>query len=335
VSAAPEWRSDPLTGRRVLIAPTRADRPIGIRLTCPFCEGHEAETPPEVSAVRPTGSLPNGPGWQVRVVPNRYAALQPLPPAPSPKRGGGVQTQTPPLLLGEGAGGRGSATGVAEVFLESPHHETKFRNLPPDQAAIALRTWRDRLRHWRADGRLVFAQVFKNEGPGAGASVQHCHSQLIGVPFVPPLVAEELAACSSEPCAFCRWIESEIGGPRFVAESGGFVVLCPVAPRFPGETWVLPRLHAARFEDAPDADLGRLAGVLLDHLRRTAAFGDPDLNLIVKSAPFRYDGLYHWRIEVLPRFSSGAGWEWATGLMINTMFPERAAQMLRSGEPAA
>jgi UDPglucose--hexose-1-phosphate uridylyltransferase len=309
VSAAPEWRSDPLTGRRVLIAPARADRPIGIRLTCPFCEGHEAETPPEVYAVRPAGSPPNAPGWQVRVVPNRYAPLSPL------------------------AALHNAATGIAEVFLESPHHETKFRNLSPDQAPLVLRTWRDRLRHWRDDGQLAFAQVFKNEGPGAGASVQHCHSQLIGVPFVPPLVAEELAACSSEPCAFCRWIDSEIGGPRFVAESGGFVVLCPVAPRFPGETWVLPRLHAARFEEATDADLGRLASVLLDHLRRTAAFGDPDLNLIVKSAPFGYDGPYHWRIEVLPRFSSGAGWEWATGLMINTMFPERAAELLRVGVP--
>jgi UDPglucose--hexose-1-phosphate uridylyltransferase len=308
VAAGPEWRADPLTGRRVLIAPDRADRPIGIRLTCPFCEGHEAETPPEVYAVRPTGSAPNGPGWRVRVVPNRYAALH---------------------LDAHHAGGGEPGIGVAEVFLESPHHETRFRRLSPAPAALALRSWRDRLRHWRADGRLAFAQVFKNEGPGAGASVQHCHSQLIGVPFVPALVAEELSAVAGEPCAFCRWVEAEVGGPRFVAAAEGFVVLCPVAPRFPGETWLLPRRHVAHFEDATDADLEHLAGVLLDLLGRVAALGDPDLNLIVKSAPFRYAGPYHWRIEVLPRFNSGAGWEWATGLMINTLLPERAAELLR------
>ena len=310
MAPAPEWRSDPLTGRRVLIAPARADRPIGTRLTCPFCEGHESETPPEVDAVRPTGSPANSPGWRVRVVPNRYAALSPFAASRVDATGD-------------------LATGIAEVFLESPHHETKFRNLSPDQAALVVRSWRDRLRHWRADGRPAFAQVFKNEGPGAGASVRHCHSQLIGVPFVPPLVTEELSAVLHDSCAFCQWIDAERGGPRFVVETDGFIVLCPVAPRFPGETWVLPVAHATRFEDAPDADVGRLAGVLVDHLRRTAAFGDPDLNLIVKSAPFRYDGPYHWRIEVLPRFSSGAGWEWATGLMINTVFPERAAELLR------
>ena len=175
------------------------------------------------------------------------------------------------------------------------------------QAALVLRTWRDRLRHWRADGRLAFAQVFKNEGPLAGASVEHCHSQLIGVPFVPPLVADELSAVAHEPCAFCRWMDSEMDGPRLVAEWGGFVVVCPIAPRFPGETWVLPRAHSPRYEDATDAELGRLAGVLVDLLGHMArADGDPDLNVIVKSAPFGYGGPYHWRIEVLP-INSAAG----------------------------
>lgn len=310
MAAAPEWRHDPLTGRRVLIAPARAGRPLGVGPACPFCEGHEAETPPEVCAVR-TGP-PDGPGWRVRVVPNRYAALEPF------------------------AASREAASGVAEVFLETPRHETRFRNLSTSQAALVLKCWRDRLRVWRADGRLAFAQVFKNEGPAAGASVEHCHSQLLGVPFVPRLVTEELAAVADEDCAFCRWIERETGGPRVVAESDGYVVLCPVAPRFPGETWVLPQAHAKNFEDAPDAEIGRLAGVLLDSLGRiNRAFGDPDLNAIVKSAPFGHLGPYHWRIEVLPRIASPAGWELATGLLINTLLPERAAELLRqaSGPP--
>jgi UDPglucose--hexose-1-phosphate uridylyltransferase len=171
--------------------------------------------------------------------------------------------------------------------------------------------------------------VFKNEGPRAGASVEHCHSQLIGIPFVPTLVAEELAAVNDLDCFFCR-IASGSPGWLVVSKTDGFYVFSPFAPRFPGETWVVPTTHAARFEETTDADLSALAPVLLDLLARMArAFADPAFNLLVKSAPFRYEGPYHWRIEILPRTTTPAGWEWGTGLMINTLFPERAAEMLR------
>jgi len=317
---APEWRFDPLTGRRGLISPDRGDRPIHPTGDCPFCEGREAETPPEVLAIRDPGGAPNGPGWRVRVVPNRYAAVR--------------------LDLGEpGASATGASAaprlrepgvGVAEVFLECPHHETAFRNLSRPQAADVIRAWRDRLRSWRDDGRLAFAQVFKNEGPAAGASVDHCHSQLIGLPFVPPAVADEVRA-AGHGCVFCGWIAAELGGPLRVAESDEFAVLCPPAPRFPGETWVLPKVHAPAFESLADTEADELATVVQGLLARVhRAFHGPDFNLIVKSAPFGHAGPYHWRIEVLPRTTSTAGWEWGTGLLINTVFPERAAELLRA-----
>jgi UDPglucose--hexose-1-phosphate uridylyltransferase len=330
VAAAPEWRFDPLTGRRVLISPARAERPIGVGPGCPFCEGHEAETPPEVYALR-DGSAPDGPGWRVRVVPNRYAALQPLSDlAPRLASGPAAQTTSEPVARTLSTD-QDVARGVAEVFLESPRHETKFRNLDFGQMYDIVRVWRDRLAHWRADSQVAFAQVFKNEGPRAGASVEHCHSQLIGILFVPALIEVELNATANEDCAFCRWMDAEIGGPRCVYVKHGFAAICPTTPRFPGETWLLPRAHAPRFEDATDKDLGRLAINLLDLLDLLArAFGDPDYNLIVKSAPFGYAGPYHWRIEILPRTTTPAGWEWGTGLLINTLFPERAAEMLRS-----
>ena len=191
---------------------------------------------------------------------------------------------------------------------------------------------RDRLRYWRDDGRLAFAQVFKNEGPAAGASIEHCHSQLIGIPFVPPAIEVELRR-ATETCATCSWLEQERHGPRFITESDRFAVVCPFAPRFPGETWILPITHADAFESIDDADIPKLADTIRDLLNRIDRVRPGvDFNLIVRSAPFRSTGTAHWRIEILPRVTTTAGWEWGTGLQINTMFPECAAALLRGDE---
>jgi UDPglucose--hexose-1-phosphate uridylyltransferase len=330
MAGVPEWRSDPLTGRRVLISPDRAERPRAAGPACPFCEGHEAETPPEVLAFRAPGSAPNGPGWRVRAVPNRYAAVR-LDVGTDLRSvrcvGRAADRDRPEVRPHDSTPG----VGVAEVFLECPRHESAFRDLSTTQSTDVIRAWRARLRFWRDDGRLAFAQVFKNEGPAAGASVEHCHSQLIGVPFVPPAVADELGLCSGGTCPFCRWITDGRGGPCFVTESQRYGVLCPRAPRFPGETWVLPRSHAADFDSLSDDEAAELAAVLLDLLTRAdQALGRPDFNLIVRSAPYRPAGDWHWRIEFLPRTTTTAGWEWGTGLLINTMFPEQAAALLRA-----
>jgi UDPglucose--hexose-1-phosphate uridylyltransferase len=321
MAVAPEWRFDPLTGRRVLISPDRAGRPRAVGPACPFCEGHESETPPEVLAYRLPGSPPNGPGWRVRVVPNRYAAVRLDAGEP------GVSGTGPKLTpVADAPGSPGF--GIAEVILESPQHETAFRNLSQSQATDVIRAWRDRLRFWRDDGRLAFAQVFKNEGPAAGASVEHCHSQLIGIPFVPPAVEDELRRVASGRCPYCD--SNTRLSPTFATESDHFLAMCPIAPRFPGETWVLPKEHAGAFETTPDDRLLDLVRILFDVLARMDhAFGQPDYNLIVRSAPFRHDGTWHWRIELLPRVTTTAGWEWGTGLLINIMFPEHAARLLR------
>jgi|SRR5262245_25087128 len=336
MATAPEWRFDALTGRRVLISPDRAERPLRAGPSCPFCEGHESETPAEMLAYRDAGSPPNGPGWRVRVVPNRYAAVR-------MDAGESFADEPGALAIGVGLTPVANApvlrvpgTGVAEVFIECPRHETRFRNLSREQAADVLRAWRDRVRYWGDESSLAFVQVFKNEGPAAGASVEHCHSQLIGIPFVPPEVEAELHHLSllqdfAGICSYCRWVESGPADDRFVMQSPRFAVFCPTAPRFPGETWVLPKFHIHTFETLADDKLLELADVLLDLLGRLArAFGDPDFNLIVKLPPFPSSDHYHWRIEVLPRTTSTAGWEWGTGLLINTVFPERAAAMLRA-----
>jgi len=307
--AAPEWRTDPVTGRRILLSPVRAERPIQPAGVCPFCEFHEGETPHETSAVRAPGSQPNGPGWQVRVVPNRYAAVKP-DAAPHPHRE--------------------HAPGVAEVVVEGPRHETHFHRQPPALVRSAVRVWRDRLKHWRDDGRFAFGQVFKNEGPTAGASLSHCHSQLIAVSHVPPRVRDEVAHVAGLDWA--GWLAAEEAGPRWLRQTAGLAVLCPSAPRFPGETWVVPRHDSPCFEHIDDALCDDLADALHDLLKRVAnAFGGPDLNVMVKSAPFHGDAPnFRWRVEVMPRLMTPAGWEYATGVLINPLMPETAVERLRA-----
>jgi UDPglucose--hexose-1-phosphate uridylyltransferase len=324
MSRAPEWRQDPLTERLVLIAPERAERPLHPGPACPFCEGHESETPPEVLAFRDVASALNCPGWRVRVVPNRYAAVR-------------LELPSSPLCASErGAGGeRSPGIGVAEVFIESPHHQTKFRNLPPEQIIHVLRAWRKRLRLRRDDPRIAYAQVFKNEGVTAGASVDHCHSQLIGISFVPSDVATETEHLEklrimAGVCPYCQWIEAGEHLDRFVTQSSDFAVFCPTAPRFPGELWLLPKQHGHAFHALNEESLPELAGIVVSALARIdRAFAEPAFNLIVKSAPYRRPGNFHWRIEILPRTTRIAGWELGTGIFINTMFPEDAARLLR------
>lgn len=332
---APEWRFDPLTGRTVLIAPERAERPLETGLHCPFCEGNESETPPEVRAYRDPNSAPNGPGWRVRVVPNRYAAVR-----LDADRGGG--TRLPPNASGATPAeaefrrqAASPAVGVAEVFIECPQHETKFRNLSRNQFVAVLRAWRDRLKVWSEDGRIRYLTIFKNEGRGAGASVEHCHSQLIGVADIPITTWHEEGPIRGsgqrrDECALCHDLRSGAQlAMRLVAESPRFLAICPVAPRMPGELWICPRKCWQNFYMADD-EIVELTDVLRDLLTRVAAvFGDPDFNMIVKTAPFRTEGASHWRIEILPRTTRIAGWELGTGIFINTLFPEDAARLLR------
>lgn len=305
----PEWRTDPVTGRRVLLSPIRAERPFQADGFCPFCEHNEHETTPETLAVRDAGSPPNGPGWQVRVVPNRYAAVRP-------------DAASNDLA-------REVAPGVAEVFIEGPHHETHLHRHSSKMVALIVRAWRDRLNHWREDGRYPFAQVFKNQGRTAGASLSHCHSQLIAVTEVPRKIRNEVAHVAGFD--WDNWLAAEQTGPRWIRQTESLAVLCPLAPRFPGETWIVPRSASACFEHISDELCEELARTLHDLLvRADRQFKSPDLNIMVRSAPFAGESPnYCWRLEMLPRLITPAGWEHSTGVLINPMLPETAAEWLR------
>lgn len=325
-----EFRHDDVTGRWVIIAPERAARPNDFPVErrkmcggfCPFCEGHEDKTPPEVMALRHPGAAPNRPGWQVRVVPNRFPALQ-------PEKG---LTKSPAGLREQMTG-----FGVHEVIIDTPKHVLSVSEVPAAELKDALTAYRDRLQTLAQDRRIEYGMLFKNVGVSAGATIEHSHTQLIGLPVVPDAVQTELDNArryhrSKGVCLFCRMIEEELAaGARIAAASEHFVAITPFASRFPFETWVMPRRHEARFDrhdPGTDADLAQtLCSVLT---RMDAALGRPAYNYLVHTAPLRKkaDAHYHWHIEIIPSVTRAAGFEWGTGIYINPVSPESAAAFL-------
>lgn len=342
---APELRRDPISGRVVLIAPERSRRPGGFLTReersfpaddpgdCPFCPGHEDRTPPEISAVRPSGSSPDGPGWRVRVIPNKYPALAPARQAPS--------SQSPPApTVGAGPGleSRRFGDGAHEVVIETPRHDLETIDLPDDEAFLAWAAVRDRVLALETSGTHAYVQVFKNRGREAGASLRHPHTQIAALPVVPPRAAEELAlfaahAAREGGCLLCRHLAEEVAsGERMVLRSGRFAVWAPFGSSFPFELRLAPLEHAPSFAFLSDTDgLDFAACLRLVLARFRSRLGDPDYNLVLQQTPAggAAGQVFHWRLDILPMLIRTAGFEWGTGVHINPVAPEEAAAALR------
>ncbi len=328
----PELRRDPVTGRWVIVSTDRLRRPhdfhfesaaVRGREHCPFCPGHEAMTPPEVLAYR-HGSAPNTPGWDVRVVPNKYPALQVE---------GTLDRQ------GEGMFDRLSGIGAHEVIIETPDHDRRMALLSETEIERVLWAWRERMLDLKRDVRLKYILVFKNHGAAAGATLEHPHGQLIALPIVPDFVRDEIEGARrhfalKERCVFCDIIAEERRDERrLIQENAEMIAVAPYASRFAFETWVLPRRHAARFEEAPKAEYESLARLLKAVLQRLdRALDSPPFNLVLHTSPFAEEvgDVYHWHIEIMPRVTRVAGFECGTGFFINPTPPEEAAQVLRA-----
>lgn len=334
-----ELRKDPVVGRWVIISSERNKRPSDYAVTaeerkpapCAFCEGQESATPPEIHAVRPGADAPDMPGWQVRVIPNRYPALN---------------SQGELNREGVWMCDMMNGFGTHEVIVETPNHESDLADLSTDHIALVLRTYRQRMLDLSGDSRLKYVMIFKNQGAAAGASLQHAHSQLIATPITPKRVKEELIGAREyfdykRRCIFCDYIrqETKIFRERLVQETSGFVALSPFAARFPFEMWFLPKRHSADFAHITDEEIADLAGVLRLVLRELrTALNDPPFNYVLHTAPFRrarggywstIEEDYHWHIELMPRLTRVAGFEWGSGFYINPTPPEVAAQILR------
>lgn len=327
----PELRKDPIIGRWVIIATERGKRPHDFVVEeevvkggfCPFCPGNEHTTPPEIFAFRDPGTQPNTPGWQLRVVNNKFPALI---------------LQGEPDRQGEGMFDKMNGIGTHEVIIESPDHRLNLATLPVEHFILVLKAYRERIRSLGEDPRMRYVLVFKNQGRAAGASLEHSHSQLISLPIVPELVMEELNGSKfyynwKERCVFCDMIRQELQqGIRVVEENEEFVALCPFAPRSPFEVWILPKTHHSSYVELQEDSLAQLAAIFSTTLKRlnTALRGAP-YNFILHTAPVREPAIpyYHWHFEIMPKLTLMAGFEWGSGFFINPTPPEDAATYLR------
>jgi UDPglucose--hexose-1-phosphate uridylyltransferase len=334
----PELRKDPTTSRWVIVATERLVGPTGVLEGvrpdeqagpggCPFCEGNEAATPPEVHAERTNGAPVNGPGWSVRVVPNRIPALR-------------VEGELD--AAGDGLFDRLNGIGAHEVVIETPAHDARPGSMAEADLLRVLFAWRARLLDLQKDRRLRSVVVFKDHGPESGALLGHAHSQILALPIVPQSISAELAIATDhyahkQRCLYCDLLRQETqGGRRVVYENARMVAVAPYAPRRPFETWIVPRQHAAALEHGPESDLIALAAALRATMRKLdVALDRPSFSYVLHSAPF---GLadspsYHWHLEILPAVGARAGrvsgLEWGSGFSVNPTTPEEAATFLR------
>ena len=331
----PELRKDYVTDTWVVFSTVRGKRPqeapAGARKTdpakCPFCVGHEHMTPPEVLAYR-KGGTPNGPGWWVRCIPNKYPALEVE---------GEVHRRVTQLFHSV------NGVGAHEVIVETPEHEANLSELSDFQVQEVITAYKHRYLDLIKDKRFKYILIFKNHGEKAGASISHPHSQLIATPIVPRRIMEEVAAveryyeATGGSCLYCEIVATELEEEkRVVSQNEKFVSISPYAARFPFETWILPRAHEMAFEDLTDDERTPFARMLKDVLgRMDRVLDDPPFNHYIHTAPCdRKESRYHWHLEITPRLTETAGFERGTGFYINPVMPEDAAQILREGTPS-
>jgi UDPglucose--hexose-1-phosphate uridylyltransferase len=332
----PELRKDPIVGRWVIISTDRAKRPTdfvreNMKIKGGFCPVLLRERGQDSARDSGLPSEPNGgpapqrdtPGWTVRVVPNKFPAL-------------GIEGTL--NRQAEGMFDRMNGVGAHEVIIETPDHTASLATLPSKRIEDVLWTFRDRILDLKKDRRFKYILIFKNHGEAAGASLEHSHSQLIALPILPINVVQELEGAKQyflykERCVFCDIIRQEMdSGTRVVAENENFLTLAPYAPRFPFETWILPktaRVGVREFVVAHVREPGAGAEDLLGRADRV--LDNPPYNLVIHSSPVQdpTNDHYHWHIEFMPKLTKTAGFEWGTGFYINPTPPEEAAKFLR------
>jgi len=333
-------RKDYLIDRWTVIATARKRRPTDFKQApqksrqgevCALEPGNEHMTPPAVLVYLPTDSGISKDGdldglrrknWLIRCVPNLYPAFVP------PKEGEW-------LGLERGALARASAAGHHEVLVESPKHDDHPGVASVSQLTHVVNAYIDRLRELSRKPYVVYVSVFRNHGLEAGASLSHAHSQIMATPIMPRIVGEELDASrgyfkKNEVCVFCEILEKEGQSPRLVWQNQHFVVLAPWASVHPFEFWIFPKKHQCCLLD--------LSQVEVEALARTIRVSLGGLRMLLSDPPYNFGfhqitagacDCFHWHLEVYPRLSIWAGFEKSTGMFINVVSPEDAAQSLR------
>ncbi len=333
-----QMRKDAITGRWVIVA-----EPDGVQLAdfrfkkfvvdtkfCPFCEGNEASTPPEILAIRASSSRANGPGWSVRVVPNSQPRL----------RVEGILDRRP-----EGIHDLMNGIGADEIIIETPRHDRTFHQLEVHEIANVIRAYATRIVDLEGDKRIRYVLMFKNHGEQAGAhTTSHTISRLMALAVTPRAVKAKLTAASEyyalkERCVYCDVLQQELrDARRLIAENRDFVAFAPFASRFPFEVCVMPKSHQSALRQISPGEIDNLALLLRGVLQKLdSTLGSPPYNLSLCNRPFMrpaegywktIEEDFHWHVEVLPQVFRVTGFEWGSGVFYNPLSPETAARFL-------
>jgi UDPglucose--hexose-1-phosphate uridylyltransferase len=328
-----ELRRDPIVARWVIVDTDEPFKPEHYQHEqyvpkgglCPFCYGNEALTPPEIDSVRELHTPANTPGWQVRVVPNKFPALH--IEGELDRKGMGIYDLS-------------NGIGAHEVLIETPYHHKDIPDLLNEEIEKFVMMYCRRMSDLERDQRFKYIMLFRNYGFAAGASLEHPHTQLIALPMVPKNVMEEIKGAASyfeyrERCLFCDMIRQEIQEKeRVIIENKYFIVFCPFVSRFPFEIWILPKKHNGRFCQMSQEESVAFAVVLKDTITKIKkVFVNLSYNFIVHSAPINGDSAsesYHWHLEFMPKLTRVAGFEWGTGFYLVPTPPELAASYLKA-----
>lgn len=327
-----EVRYNVISGDWVVIATERAKRPEdfahvkqkkelpAFNPACPFCPGCEDKTPPETFRLSDTEGR-----WTVRSIPNKFSAFSP--------EGGVVKHKV-------GSRQFISGVGLHEVIVETPLHNMTTALLPRDHVEQILQMYKNRLIAFYEDPRVEHVIIFKNHGEGAGTSLEHPHSQIVGTPVFPGQVMGRLEEAIRNyyyvnfgECVYCLCLSNELSDKvRIMGENKSFVAFIPYAALSPFHLWIFPRRHVSCFGSITDEEISDLAAILKEMLLRLyIGLDNPDYNYMVRSlSPKEANSKYfHWYIALVPRVSQAAGFELGTGMFINTALPEASAQFLR------
>lgn len=334
-----EIRYDRLHDAHVIIAPERLHRPDcgnvengeatdGI---CPFCEGNESMTPPEIFALRHSGTFANETGWKTRVVPNLYKAVQ-------------IET---PHVHHYGLNEYWEGFGAHEVIIDTHKHHTSMRQWSEEEAVDWLKTLRERVADLRRDHRIAYISLFKNEGYLAGSTQTHSHSQLIGLPIVPKADKERYQSTydhyktKGKALLESILLQEEEDGTRIIATQGNFTAFCPYASAYPFEVMISSQKALGQIDTLSDASIADLAPLLLLILKKLKRqLGCFHFNLRISTPPLQEGSVAHdqyphvreacrFSIRIMPRIYRHGGFEASTGIMINPVLPELAAKLLR------
>ena len=329
----PQLRKDPIFNRWVIISTERARRPQDFVFEkrgeakggfCPFCEGNESKTPPEIISFRKAGTKANEPGWWLRVISNKYPAL--AIEGDLSRKGIGMFDQM-------------NGVGAHEVIVETTRHIIDIAELSESEIAEVILSYQIRSLDLKKDPRFRYVLIFKNCGEGAGASLEHSHSQIIATPVTPKRVREELLGAAQhyqlkERCVFCDIIEQELdSGKRLIQESHDFLVVSPFAACFPFETWIVPKQHQSDFSKITPTKMKYFADCLSHVMKKMyKSLNNPPWNFYIHTKPpvnSISEKAYHWHMEIAPRLSKFGGFELGGDMVINVVAPEASAEFLR------